>query len=65
LIAILTLYVFSVIYNIESIKEFTMPLVVGIISGVYSTIFIASPLYMIWQERRIGKKVAPRKPAKA
>ncbi len=65
LIAILTLYVFSVIYNIESIKEFTMPLVVGIISGVYSTIFIASPLYMIWQERKINKKAAARKPAKA
>lgn len=65
LIAILTLYVFSAIYNIESIKEFTMPLVVGIISGVYSTIFIASPLYMVWQERKIGKKAAPRKPAKA
>ena len=65
LIAILTLYVFSVIYNIESIKEFTLPLVVGIISGVYSTIFIASPLYMIWQERKINKKAAARRPAKA
>ncbi len=65
LIAILTLYIFSVIYNIESIREFTLPLVVGIISGVYSTIFIASPLYMIWQERNINKKAAARKPAKA
>ena len=65
LIAILTLYIFAVIYNIESIKEFTLPLVVGIISGVYSTIFIASPLYMMWQERNINKKAAARKPAKA
>jgi preprotein translocase subunit SecF len=65
LIAILTLYVFSVIYNIESIKEFTMPLVVGLISGTYSSIFIASPLYMMWQERRIKKKAVSRKPAKA
>ncbi len=65
LISVLTLYVFSVIYNIESIREFTMPLVVGLISGTYSTIFIASPLYMMWQERRISKKHVSRKPAKA
>lgn len=65
LIAVLTLYVFSVIYNIESIKEFTMPLVVGLISGTYSTIFIASPLYMMWQERRNNKKSVSHKPAKA
>lgn len=65
LIAIMTLYVFSVIYNIESIKEFSLPMVVGIISGTYSTIFIASPLYMLWQERKLKKKAAARKPAKA
>lgn len=65
LISILTLYVFSVVYNIGSIKEFALPMVVGIISGVYSTIFIASPLYMIWQERNLNKKAAARKPAKA
>jgi preprotein translocase subunit SecF len=64
LIAVLTLLVFSVIYNIQSIREFTLPLVVGIISGVYSTLFIASPLYMIWQERKLNRKIAARKPAK-
>jgi len=60
LIAVLTLLVFSVIYNIQSIREFTMPLVVGIISGVYSTLFIASPLYMMWQERKFRKNAAKR-----
>jgi len=65
LISVLTLYVFSVIYNIQSIREFTMPLVVGLISGAYSTLFIASPLYMLWQERNIKKNAAARKPAKA
>ncbi len=65
LIAILTLFIFSVVFNIQSIREFTMPLVVGIVSGVYSTIFIASPLYMLWQERKLNKRAAARKPAKA
>lgn len=64
LISILTLYMFAWYYNIQSVKEFTLPLTVGILSGVYSTIFISSPLYMLWQERNI-KKRALRKPVKA
>jgi len=58
LIAVLTLYVFASVYGIKSVKEFTMPLTVGIISGAYSTLFIASPLYMVWQERKARKKLA-------
>lgn len=64
LICILTLYIFAAIYNIGSVKEFTLPLSVGILSGCYSTIFIASPLYMAWQQRGEKKKAA-RKIAKA
>jgi preprotein translocase subunit SecF len=64
LICILTLYIFAAIYNIGPVKEFTLPLSVGILSGCYSTIFIASPLYMIWQQRGEKKKLA-RKAAKA
>lgn len=64
LISVLTLYVFAAIYNIQSIREFTLPLVIGLISGAYSTIFIASPLYMVWQERGLRRK-ASRKAAKA
>lgn len=64
LTSILTLLVFAYIYNIQSIIEFALPLTIGIISGVYSTIFISSPLYLIWQERNIKKK-ASHKPVKA
>lgn len=64
LICILTLYIFAAVYNIGSVKEFTLPLSVGILSGCYSTIFIASPLYMVWQQRGEKKKLA-RKTAKA
>ncbi len=65
LISVIVLYVFAAYFNISSLKDFSFPLVVGIISGCYSTIFIASPLYMVWQERNIKKKAAARKPAKA
>jgi len=63
IISILTLFIFASVYNIQSVVEFALPMTVGIISGVYSTIFIASPLYMLWQERGLRKKTI-HKPAK-
>ncbi|WP_051188672.1 protein translocase subunit SecF [Proteocatella sphenisci] len=43
LLAIIALYVMGV----ESIKEFTLPLIAGISVGVYSSIFIASPIWVL------------------
>lgn len=42
LVTILALYIFGV----ASIKEFALPLIVGLISGTYSSIFIASPVWV-------------------
>lgn len=49
-ITITTLYIFGVVYNVDAIKEFTLPLLIGIISGSYSSVFIASSLYVAWNE---------------
>lgn len=46
LLTILSLYVFGV----PAIKDFALPLVVGIISGTYSSIFIASPLWVVFDK---------------
>ncbi|HOQ00439.1 MAG TPA: protein translocase subunit SecF [Acetivibrio clariflavus] len=64
IVCILTVYIFAAYYNIESIKLFVLPLLVGLISGTYSTIFIASPLWVVMKERQ-AKKLAASKPAKA
>lgn len=63
LICIITLFIFASRNNIYSVIDFTFPLIIGITSGMYSSIFIASSLYVIWKERG-GKKVSS-KPAKA
>jgi preprotein translocase subunit SecF len=56
LIAITTLYVLGV----ASIKDFALPLIVGFLSGAYSSIFIASPLWYIFKEKSVkNKKVKP------
>ncbi len=57
LLTVTTLYVFASIYNVESIRQFAFPLIIGLTSGSYSSIFIAAPLWMIWRKYRIKKKI--------
>lgn len=51
LITIVTLYVLGV----ESIRQFALPLIAGIASGAYSSIFIASPIWAMWKNWEKGK----------
>jgi len=39
----------------ESIKYFVLALLIGIISGTYSSIFTASPILVIWEEHILNK----------
>lgn len=50
-----TLFTITAIYilGVPSIKEFALPLIVGILSGTYSSIFIASPLWMLWKNKAL------------
>ena len=59
LIAITTVYVFAKVNGIVSIEEFSFPLIIGIATGCYSSIFITSPLYVMWKEsQKKAKAVA-------
>jgi len=57
LLTITTLFVFATIFNVESIRQFAFPLIIGLTSGSYSSIFIATPLWMVWRKYRIKKKI--------
>jgi preprotein translocase subunit SecF len=59
-LSIAVVFVFATIYEVQSIKEFSFPLLIGIISGTYSSIFVASPLYVMWKEGSL-KRVATSK----
>lgn len=48
LITILAVYLFGV----QSIKEFSLPIIIGLLSGTYSSIFIASPVWTWLLEAR-------------
>ena len=59
LVTILALYIFGV----ASIREFALPLIVGLISGTYSSIFIASPVWVALTQAK-HKKGNPKLAAK-
>lgn len=49
-VCVLCILIFSILYGIESIKVFALPMLVGIISGCYSSVCIAGPLWVSWQK---------------
>jgi preprotein translocase SecF subunit len=55
--AIGTVLVVSLIFNISSVTSFALPMIIGVISGCYSSICIAGPLWVIWQnhKKKVGK----------
>jgi len=64
LICVIVIYIFAAVNNIQSLKEFSFPLIFGLVSGTYSTVFIASPLWMLWRNARM-KQVLRKKPSRA
>lgn len=51
LVAIGTVYVVATIYNLDSVQSFALPMMIGVISGCYSSICIAGPLWVMWKKR--------------
>lgn len=56
LITIILLYILGV----NSIKDFAFPLIVGVIAGAYTSIFIASPYWASWKQAEIDEKNSKR-----
>lgn len=56
ILALGSVCVVSIVFGLDSIFTFAFPLIIGMISGVYSTICIAGPLWVKWTERKAIKK---------
>ena len=54
--AIAVVYIVSVMYNLDSVQTFALPMMVGIITGCYSSVCVAGPLYVMWQKHKQQKK---------
>jgi len=53
LVSITIVYIFAQINGIESIRSFALPMMIGTVSGCYSTICIAGPLWAMWKNHRL------------
>lgn len=49
--SVTTLLTICVLYvmGVDSIKEFALPIIVGIVAGTYSSLFIAAPVWAAWK----------------
>ena len=54
-LALVVVCVVAAVYRLNSIFTFALPLLFGMVSGVYSTICIATQLWVGWRLRR-GRK---------
>jgi preprotein translocase SecF subunit len=52
LISVSMIYILAHINSIDSVQSFALPMAIGSISGCYSTICIAGPLWVSWKKRK-------------
>lgn len=52
LIAVVTVYIVALVFSLDSVTGFALPMMVGLVSGCYSSICIAGPLWVLWQQRK-------------
>ncbi|MGN0588764.1 MAG: protein translocase subunit SecF [Ruminiclostridium sp.] len=55
-IAVLSMCIVALIFGVESIVSFVLPMFVGLLAGCYSSIFIAGPLWTVWKNRKNAPK---------
>lgn len=44
------------IFGSESIRNFSFALLIGLLAGTYSSLFIASQLWLVWKSKQLGRK---------
>ena len=56
ILAMVVVTVVAYLYNVQTILSFSFPMILGLASGTYSSICLAGPLWVKWQQRKlIGK----------
>lgn len=52
IMAMVVVTVVAAIYGVDSIFSFSFPLILGLLSGTYSSVCLAGPLWVKWQQRK-------------
>lgn len=51
-LAVITIIVVSEIYGLTSLRTFAIPMAFGLLSGCFSSVFVAGPLWVKWKEHK-------------
>ncbi len=54
-VAITVVVVVALVMRIDSIMSFALPMMFGVISGFYSSVFLSAPIWALWQEKKASK----------
>ncbi len=54
-VAIAVVVVVALIMRIDSIMSFALPMMFGVISGFYSSVFLSAPIWALWREKKADK----------
>ena len=57
-IAVITIVVVSELFGLSSLRTFAVPMAFGIVSGGASSLFIAGPMWVIWNRHKATKALA-------
>ena len=56
LFALIMMFVFGTYYRVDTIQEFTLPLIAGVISGTYSSTLLSGNLWVSWNKFLANRK---------
>jgi len=56
--AMIIISIVAYVYNVTSIQSFALPMIFGLIAGTFSTLCIAGPLWVRWQEHKQRQSAA-------
>ena len=54
-VAIACVLVVALVMHVDSIISFALPMLFGVISGSYSSLFLSCPIWVYWQNRKAAK----------
>ena len=52
LVAIGTVFAVATVFGLDSVQGFALPMMIGVVSGCYSSLCIAGPLWVFWNKRK-------------
>ena len=56
--AVLTIVIVSELFGLSTLRTFAIPMVFGLLSGAFSSLFVSGPLWVIWKRHKANKAKA-------